>query len=167
MKIKVLGLVFLFAMFVVTVWAAKSVFLVIGEEGSPVEIVEFKWTNSIKFKNISDKEIEAIEFRELSFDAFNRYMTTQFNFAIYDKKKRKCIPPQEEKKQTWEPDEIWETSKPIRGTTYTRIAFVSNVRFIDGSLWNSNPDFIIERIKQIVGYDLRNVPSVSSQINPW
>jgi len=168
MKNKILSLAFLLGLFVVFCWGHDITMLVLSEEGSPVEIVKFKWSNEIKFKNICDKKIEAIEFRILQFDPFNRYMTTQFNFVIFDKKKGKAIPPQEVKSKTWGQTELWDTGDYIEGTLYTNIVYVSNVRFADDSLWNANPDFITEKIKEIMGYDLSIIFSdYQSGINPW
>jgi len=156
-KILTLSLAFLLWPFAVFSLGADITMLILSEEGSPVEIVEFKRTNAIKLKNISDKKIEAIEFRRLNFDAFNRYMTTTFLYRIWDKKKGKALSPQEVKNETWGPNEYWNTGEYIEGTLYTTICYVSNVRFTDGSMWDANIDFIIERVMEMMNCDLSNV----------
>lgn len=157
MKTKVLvsGFVFLFALSVASgqVGNRFTSYLVVNEDGSPVKILEVRRSTynncCISFKNISDKKIVAVAFEVLHFDPFNRNIHTSYGIAIC--KKEKHISPQQViKGGAWSDKEL--SFVPL--ISFNAIAYVSDVRFEDDSLWKANTDFVKERVKELVHSDV-------------
>ena len=93
--------------------------------------------HSILYKNRSDRLIQAVQITFISFSVFNRFLDRTGGISIED------LEPDETKRGTWVATAYADFS------FLTGIAFVSKVRFSDGTIWTYNEQRILRELREI------------------
>lgn len=95
--------------------------------------------HALKYKNTGEKKIVAIRIGLTAFDTFNDFMDRFGGVSIED------IAPGAEEKGEW-------TQSPYAAFLFqkygTGVAYVANVRFEDGTIWNANLDEVLEQLRK-------------------
>jgi hypothetical protein len=130
-------------------YAQKSA-RIISQPDSPVKITSYQADyqrgstyqregiqHEVKYQNISQKKIVAVQIGFVSFDIWNEFLD-QTNGVSMDK-----VSPGEDESGTWIATVYSDFS------FYTGIAYVSKVRFDTGEIWLVNIDTIAQELKKI------------------
>jgi len=109
-----------------------------------VKLLDFRWniiggerTNDFNWSGTSDSPVIAFEIVLVRFDPFNRQLISEGT-----------IFPGHERSEPLKKDEHDSSGTKIRfsDNVYTQIAYVSNVRLADGTLWRANFDDVVKSI---------------------
>jgi len=133
----------------ISLLAEKSIILT--QENAPLKITEYKVqyglynrqkviSHSVKFLNISDKQIVAIRIGFISFTVFNEFLHKFTGFGLAN------LSPNGEDKGIWNDNHY----KSFLFQNYgTGLAYVDAARFEDGTIWKVNEADILPQIQEI------------------
>ncbi len=141
------------------VYAIEPVAKIIAQKGSPIEITSFSAAYQpdgtyqregiryeVKYKNIGDKEIVAVQMGLVGFDIWNEFMDRTGGIAIEN------IKPGASEEGTWVASAYAEFS------FLTGFAYISKVRFSNGQIWEANLESIANEMRKIEkGFDVEKL----------
>lgn len=110
------------------------------EDDSRYSMHPARIVHDLKYKNTTDKEIVAVKFGLVEFDAFNEFLDKFTGFTV------EKLPAAKEKAGTW-------VNNAYRAFTFdkygTGVAYVSAVRFADGTIWRADLDKVLEQLRKL------------------
>ena len=134
----------------VPVWSIKPTVKIITQESSPIIIssysAEYKQGSryvtegihhSVEYINTSKERIVAVQIGLVSFDVWDEFLHRMNGLSIDD------LPPGSAKKATWIDHTYGDFS------FLTGVAYVSKVRFDNGTIWSADLNAIAEEIGEI------------------
>lgn len=159
MRTRMLVLVTLFVMFsnLPAFGQRTGVTKIIAQPESPVEITQYdaqfepetasaynrhldQIRHSVKILNRSGKELMAVEVGLVSFNLFNEYLGRLHGIGESDMPK-----PNDPKPRSWS----WTHSPYGCFSFLTGVAYVSQIRFRDGTIWKADMNSIVTELKKI------------------
>lgn len=158
---KLVMLVAVTVMSACSAWAIDYKSIIIPQTNAPVKITSYKAEfaegnryvdrgieHSVKYKNTGSKRIEAIEFGLLAFDVWNEYLDKTMGISI------KANDPGDSEKGTW-------TSSTYASFSFlTGLAYVSKIRYSDGTIWKADTSEIKTEIMKIQkDFDIKELDS--------
>lgn len=151
--------------FMTSVHAIEPVAKIIEQLESPLQITDYSASyrtgstytsegirHAVKFKNISQQAIVAIQIGLVSFDIWNEFLDRTGGVSIQD------IAPGISGSGTWVANAYGDFA------FLTGFAYVSKVRFSDGTIWNADIEKIADELRKIeIDFDVKVLKSDSKK----
>jgi trehalose-6-phosphatase len=149
MKTKI-AVLFFVLMFATQVWAIEPVAKIMAQKDAPLLITSYSAAyqrggrymsegirHAVEYKNVSDRQVVAVQIGLVSFDVWNEFMDRTGGVAIVE------IAPGGSEKGTW-------VARAYADFAFlTGFAYVGKVRFSDGTIWAADLDAIAEEMRKI------------------
>jgi len=146
-----IAVMFIFLMLATQAWAVEPVAKIIAQKAAPLIITSYSAVyleggrynasegirHAVEYKNTTDRTIIAVQIGLVSFDVWNEFINRTNGVSIKD-----ILPGASEKG-------IWVARAYADFSFLTGFAYVSKVRFSDGTIWSADLDAIAEEMRKI------------------
>jgi len=122
---------------------------IIAQAGAPLTITSYsaayqmggRYTtegiqHNVEYKNTGDKPVVAVQIGLVSFDVWNEFLDRSGGVSIEE------VEPGASMKGTW-------VARAYAVSFLTGVAYVSKVRFADGTIWAADLDAVAEELRKI------------------